>query len=93
MVRHHTAHCLEAALFAAVVIEQHGYPPLVISFESIDELDHVIFVYQCSFEIELMRRALGIGGAVARSGSARAETGLSDAAGAGPVATSIRKSI
>ena len=23
-----TAHCLEAALFAAVVMEQHGYPPL-----------------------------------------------------------------
>lgn len=28
------------------MLEQHGYPPLVISFESIDELDHVIFVYE-----------------------------------------------
>jgi hypothetical protein len=46
VVKHHTVHCLEAALFAATVLEQHGYPPLVISFESIDELDHVIFVYQ-----------------------------------------------
>src|SRR5688572_27394948 len=46
VVRHHTAHCLEAALFAATVLEQHGYPPLVISFESIDKLDHVIFVYE-----------------------------------------------
>jgi hypothetical protein len=46
VVRHHTAHCLEAALAAAVVLEQHGYPPLVLSFESIDDLDHVIFVYQ-----------------------------------------------
>jgi hypothetical protein len=46
VVRHKTAHCLEAALFAATVLEQHGYPPLVISFESIDELDHVIFAYQ-----------------------------------------------
>ena len=46
VVRHRTAHCLEAALFAATVLEQHGYPPLVISFESVDELDHVIFVYQ-----------------------------------------------
>jgi hypothetical protein len=44
VVRHRTAHCLEAALFAATVLEQHGYPPLVISFESIDELDHVICV-------------------------------------------------
>ena len=46
VVRNGCAHCLEAALSAAVVLEQHGYPPLVISFESIDELDHVIFVYQ-----------------------------------------------
>jgi hypothetical protein len=46
VVRAGCAHCLEAALFAAVVLEQHGYPPLVLSFESIDQLDHVIFVYR-----------------------------------------------
>lgn len=46
VVDHGCAHCLEAALFAAVVMEQQGYPPLVLSFQSIDELDHVIFVYQ-----------------------------------------------
>jgi hypothetical protein len=46
VVRHGCAHCLEAALAAAVILEQHGYPPLVLSFESIDELDHVIFVYR-----------------------------------------------
>jgi hypothetical protein len=46
VVRHGCVHCLEAALFAAVVLEHHGYPPLVLSFESIDHLDHVIFVYQ-----------------------------------------------
>jgi hypothetical protein len=46
VVRHGKAHCLEAALAAAVILEQHGYPPLVLSFESIDELDHVIFVYR-----------------------------------------------
>ena len=46
VVRHQTAHCLEAALSAAVILEQHGYPPLVLSFESIDALDHVIFVYR-----------------------------------------------
>jgi hypothetical protein len=46
VVRHGSAHCLEAALFAATVLEQHGYPPLVISFESVDKLDHVIFVYR-----------------------------------------------
>jgi hypothetical protein len=46
VVHHRTAHCLEAALAAAVILEQHGYPPLVMSFESIDKLDHVIFVYR-----------------------------------------------
>jgi hypothetical protein len=57
VVHHGCAHCLEAALFAAVVLEQHGYPPLVMSLESIDELDHVIFVY----------RRRGRWGSVARS--------------------------
>jgi hypothetical protein len=46
VIRHGCAHCLEAALFAAVVLEQHGFPPLLLSFESIDELDHVLFVYR-----------------------------------------------
>jgi len=48
VVRTGTAHCLEAALTAATILEQHGYPPLVLSFESIDLLDHVIFVYGTS---------------------------------------------
>ncbi len=46
VVRAGAAHCLEAALSAATILEQHGYPPLVLSFESIDLLDHVIFVYR-----------------------------------------------
>jgi len=46
VVRTQRAHCLEAALSTAVILEQHGYPPRVLSFESMDGLDHVIFVYQ-----------------------------------------------
>ncbi len=46
VTRTRTAHCLEAAMFAATVLEQHGYPPLILGFESIDLLDHVIFVYR-----------------------------------------------
>jgi len=45
-VREGCAHCLEAALFSAVVLEAHGYPARVLSFESIDQLDHVLYVYQ-----------------------------------------------
>ena len=46
VVRTGRAHCLEAALSAATILEQHGYPPLVLSFESIDLLDHVLYVYR-----------------------------------------------
>jgi len=46
VVRTGTAHCLEAAISAAAILEQHRFPPLVLSFESIDLLDHVIFVYR-----------------------------------------------
>ena len=46
VVRHRTANCIEAALTAAVILEQHGYPPLVMSLESVDQLDHVLFLYQ-----------------------------------------------
>jgi hypothetical protein len=41
-----TAHCLEACLAAAVILEQHGYPPIVMSIESQDWLDHVVFLYR-----------------------------------------------
>lgn len=46
VVRRGKAHCLEAALAAAVILEQHGYPPLLLSFESVDKLDHVLFVFE-----------------------------------------------
>ena len=46
VIRRNEAHCMEAALAAAVILEQHGYPPLVLSLASQDKLDHVIFVFQ-----------------------------------------------
>lgn len=46
VVTHGSAHCLEAVLFAATVLEQHGYPPLVLDLESQDGLDHVLFLYR-----------------------------------------------
>jgi hypothetical protein len=46
VVRLGTAHCLEAALAAAAILEQHGYPPLLLSFESVDKLDHVLYVFR-----------------------------------------------
>jgi hypothetical protein len=48
---------MEAALFAAVILEQHGYPPLLLSLESQDQLDHVVYIFQKD----------GLWGSVARS--------------------------
>lgn len=46
VVRARRVHCLEAALAAAAILEQHGYPPLLLSFESVDKLDHVLFAFR-----------------------------------------------
>jgi hypothetical protein len=46
VVKRNEAHCLEAAVAAAVILEQHGYPPLLLDIESVDLLDHVLFVFQ-----------------------------------------------
>lgn len=39
-------HCFEAAFAAAAILEHHGYPPLIMSLESKDLLDHVIYVFK-----------------------------------------------
>ena len=46
VVRNGSAHCLEAALAAAVILEQHGYPALLLDLASQDSLDHVLFLYR-----------------------------------------------
>ena len=45
-LRRGEVHCLEAALVAAAILEQHDYPPLLLSLESQDKLDHVVYPFQ-----------------------------------------------
>lgn len=40
------AHCFEAAFLAAAILENKGYPPLILDLESVDGLDHVLFVFK-----------------------------------------------
>lgn len=40
------AHCMEAALIAAAILEHRGFEPRVLSLESKDDLDHVLFVFE-----------------------------------------------
>lgn len=46
VVRTNKAHCLEAALSAAAILEYHGFPPLILDLESADYLDHTLFLYE-----------------------------------------------
>ncbi len=46
VVRAGAAHCLEGALSAATILEQRGYPPLLLDLESADDLDHVAFLFE-----------------------------------------------
>ncbi|HYP00536.1 MAG TPA: hypothetical protein VER76_10140 [Pyrinomonadaceae bacterium] len=56
-LRRGRVHCLEAALVAAAILEQHEYPPLLLSLESQCKLDHVVFPF----------RRNNLWGAIARS--------------------------
>lgn len=46
VVRRGTAHCLEAALAAAAILEQHGHPPRLLDLASVDGLDHVLLLWK-----------------------------------------------
>ena len=46
VLREHTSHCLEGALFAAAALRVLGYPPLVIDLEAEQDTDHVIAVFR-----------------------------------------------
>lgn len=45
-LRAKTAHCFEATFVAAAILENYGYPPLLLSLESIDGIDHVLFLFE-----------------------------------------------
>ena len=61
VIRRNKAHCLEAAITAAVILEQHGHPPLVVSLESQDSLDHVLFLFKKNGCFGTLARSRDIG--------------------------------
>jgi len=61
VIRERRAHCLEGALVAATILEQHGYPPLLVSIESQDHLDHVLFLYKQKGKYGAVARSRDIG--------------------------------
>jgi len=61
VARENRAQCLEAAIFATVIMEQHGYPPLMVSIESQDYLDHVLFLFKKNGRYGSIARSRDIG--------------------------------
>lgn len=61
-LRDHTGHCLETAFAAAALLERKGHPPLILSLESKDLMDHIVYIF----------REKGLWGSIGRS----RETGL-----------------
>jgi hypothetical protein len=46
VMRDRTAHCFEAALFAAAALRTNGWPPLILDLVAVRDTDHVIAVYK-----------------------------------------------
>src|SRR4029079_16811526 len=61
VVRENKAYCLEGAIFAAAGLAQHGYPPLIVSMESKDKLDHVVLLYKENGRLGAVARSRDIG--------------------------------
>lgn len=59
VIRSGKAHCLEAAMTAAVILEQYGYPALVLDMESSSSPDHVVYIYRS--------KRTGLWGAIGKS--------------------------
>lgn len=60
-LRENTAHCLEGALVAATILEQHGYPPVLLSIESQDKLDHVLLLFRKNGRVGSVARSRDAG--------------------------------
>ncbi len=61
VIRVGRVHCLEAAIVSAVILEQHGYSPLLVSIESKDLLDHVLFLFKENGKYGSVARSRDIG--------------------------------
>jgi len=46
VIRDRTAHCFEAALFAAAALRMNGWPPRILDLVAVRDTDHVIAVYK-----------------------------------------------
>ncbi len=46
VIKNHSAHCFEGALFAAAALEFIGYKPLIVDMKAVNDDDHVIAIFK-----------------------------------------------
>ena len=46
VLRDHTAHCMEGALFGAAALRMLGHPPLLLDLEAVRDDDHVLAIFR-----------------------------------------------
>src|SRR5664279_3764828 len=46
VIRKRSAHCFEGALFAAAVLQFHGYKPVIVDLKAYNDDDHVIAIFK-----------------------------------------------
>jgi hypothetical protein len=47
VLRDRKAQCVEGAVFAAAALRAHGWEPLLVDLEAVNDDDHVLAVYRC----------------------------------------------
>lgn len=64
VVKYHKAHCLEASLAAATILEYHDWPPIILDLDSADNLGHTLFLHRHhgKFGTVGMSRDIGLSG-------------------------------
>ena len=46
VIKNHSAHCFEGALFAAAALQFIGYKPLIVDMKAVNDDDHVVAIFK-----------------------------------------------
>jgi hypothetical protein len=46
VIRDHTGHCMEGAMFGAAALRMLGHPPLLLDLEAVQDTDHVLAIFR-----------------------------------------------
>jgi hypothetical protein len=56
-----TAHCFDGAVFAAAMLEQLGFPPLIVDMQAVRDDDHVIAIFKKNGKVGAIAKSNFVG--------------------------------